>query len=92
MKKIYLVICLVWLTTFYACGPSKTEIAKQEKAKLDAIRMDDSIASSIKKKQVMQDSIDNAVKVAKVKAHLDSIDNAKAKHHKKEVIKKAKKH
>ena len=92
MKKIYLVICLVWLTTFYACGPSKTEIAKQEKAKLDAIRMDDSIASSVKKAKFIQDSVANAASVAKEKARLDSIANAKTQHHKKGTMSKVKKH
>ncbi len=83
---------MVGLTTFYSCGPDKAEIARREKIKLDSIHVTDSIANTMKKAKFMQDSIANAASVAKVKAHLDSIDNAKTQYHKKGVMSKAKKH
>ena len=92
MKKITTIFLLAGLVTFYACGPNKTEIAKQEKIKLDSIHKADSVATTMKKVQFMQDSISHAAEIAKEKARLDAADNAETQHHKKGVMSNTKKH
>lgn len=70
MKKVFTLIAIAAVTaTFVACGPSKEDLEKAEKAKQDSIAMADSIANA-----------DAAAKLAE-QAKADSIamaDQAKA--------------
>ncbi len=47
MKKVFTLIAVAAVTaTFVACGPSKEDLEKAEKAKQDSIAMADSIANA----------------------------------------------
>jgi len=47
MKKVFTLIAIAAVTaTFVACGPSKEDLEKAEKAKQDSIAMADSIANA----------------------------------------------
>ena len=46
MKKLLTLVVAGGMLAFYACGPSKEEIAAKEKAKQDSIHMVDSLAAA----------------------------------------------
>ncbi len=85
MKKLLTLVLAGGMIAFYACGPSKEELAKREKHKNDSIHMADSMAqaAAAAKEKAKQDSIAQAEMAMKEKAKQDSImkaeEEAKAK-------------
>ena len=85
MKKLLTLVLAGGMIAFYACGPSKEELAKREKHKQDSIHMADSMAqaAAAAKEKAKADSIAQAEMAMKEKAKQDSImkaeEEAKAK-------------
>ena len=82
MKKLLTLVIAGGMLAFYACGPSKEEIAAKEKAIQDSIAMADAMAAdaAAAKAKAIQDSTDasNAAIADAAKAKQDSIDAAAA--------------
>ncbi len=71
MKKFITLLAVAAMFSFVACGPSAEQ--KAEQARLDSIRIADSIAEVQRIEQVKADSM---AKVAAEQAHQDSIAKA----------------
>lgn len=72
MKKLLTLIVAGGVMAFYACGPSKEDLAKAEKHKQDSIHAADSVAKAqadaAAAEQRMKDSIANVQAMEKAKA------------------------
>lgn len=85
MKKLLTLVLAGGMIAFYACGPSKEELAKKDKMKQDSIHMADSMANAAAaaKAKAAADSTAKAAEAAaaaaKQKAMEDSIAMAKDK-------------
>lgn len=78
MKKLLTLVLAGGMLAFYACGPSKEELAAKEKAKQDSIHMADSMAAAAAAaaEKAKADSLAAAEAAAKEKAMQDSIHMA----------------
>lgn len=80
MKKLLTIVLAGGMAAFCACGPSKEEIAKREKAKQDSIHMADSVAAAAAAAKAKEeaDAKAKADAEAKEKAKADSTAKAEA--------------
>lgn len=78
MKKLLTLVLAGGMLAFYACGPSKEELAAKEKAKQDSIHMADSMAAAAAAaaEKAKADSIAAAEAAMKEKMMQDSIAKA----------------
>ncbi len=85
MKKLLTLVIAGGMLAFYACGPSKAELEKREKAKQDSIHMADSVAAAAAAaaEKAKADSVaaaqEAAAKAAAEQAKADSIAAAATK-------------
>jgi plasmid stabilization system protein ParE len=74
MKKLLTLVIAGGMLAFYACGPSKAELEKKEKAKQDSIHMADSLAAAASAAQAAEEAAKAAAaaQAAMEQARMDS--------------------
>ena len=76
MKKVFTLVAFAGMFAFTACGPSKEELEKKEKAKQDSIQhYNDSVADADKKKMQHEADSVKAIEDAKAAAAMHVADS-----------------